>query len=70
MPVRGDPLLCRVRREATGAIFPAITALMVSAELLWCVAHADVVKNDMTPVDAVDNTFRQAEAISAKYTFA
>jgi multiple sugar transport system substrate-binding protein len=41
----------------------------VNAEQIWGVAHADVIKNGMTPADAVDKAFRRAEAIFAKYTF-
>ncbi len=42
----------------------------VNAEQLWGQAHADVIKNGMTPQDAVDKAFRRAEAIFARYTFA
>jgi multiple sugar transport system substrate-binding protein len=42
---------------------------LVSAEQLWGVACADVIKDDMTPTDAVDKAFRRAEAIFAKVTF-
>ena len=41
----------------------------VSAEQLWGVACADVIKEGMTPAQAVDKAFRRAEAIFAKYTF-
>ena len=41
----------------------------VSAEQLWGVAHADVIKNGMTPAAAVDKAFKRAEAIFAKFTF-
>jgi multiple sugar transport system substrate-binding protein len=41
----------------------------VSAEQLWGQAHADVIKNGMTPAAAVDKAFRRAEAIFAKFTF-
>jgi multiple sugar transport system substrate-binding protein len=41
----------------------------VSAEQLWGLAHADVIKNGMTPSAAVDKAFRRAEAIFAKFTF-
>jgi multiple sugar transport system substrate-binding protein len=41
----------------------------VNAEQLWGVAHADVIKNGMTPADAVDKAFKRAEAIFAKFTF-
>ena len=39
----------------------------VSAEQLWGVAEADVIKNNMTPAAAVDKAFRRAEQIFAKY---
>jgi multiple sugar transport system substrate-binding protein len=41
----------------------------VNAEQVWGVAHADVIKNGMSPAAAVDKAFRRAEAIFAKYTF-
>jgi multiple sugar transport system substrate-binding protein len=41
----------------------------VNAEQLWGVAHADVIRNDMTPAAAVDKAFRRAEAIFAKFSF-
>jgi multiple sugar transport system substrate-binding protein len=41
----------------------------VNAEQIWGVAHSDVIKNGMTPADAVDKAFRRAEAIFTKYTF-
>jgi multiple sugar transport system substrate-binding protein len=42
----------------------------VSAEQLWGQAHADVIKNGMTPAAAVDKAFRRIEAIFTKFTFA
>jgi multiple sugar transport system substrate-binding protein len=41
----------------------------VNAEQLWGLAHADVIKNGMTPAQAVDKAFRRAEAIFTKFTF-
>jgi len=41
----------------------------VNAEQLWGLAHADVIKNGMTPADAVDKAFKRAEAIFAKFSF-
>ncbi len=41
----------------------------VNAEQLWGQAHADVIKNGVTPATAVDKAFRRAEAIFAKYSF-
>jgi hypothetical protein len=41
----------------------------VSAEQLWGVAYADVLKNNMTSAEAVDKAFKRAEAIFANYTF-
>jgi multiple sugar transport system substrate-binding protein len=41
----------------------------VNAEQLWGLAHADVIKNGMTPAAAVDKAFRRAETIFAKFTF-
>ena len=40
----------------------------VNAEQLWGVAHADVIKNGMTPAAAVDKAFNRMEAIFSKYT--
>jgi ABC-type glycerol-3-phosphate transport system substrate-binding protein len=61
-------------REATGSTFPGYNGFnpawgQVSAEQLWGVAHADVIKNNMTPADAIDKAFRRIEAIFTKYTF-
>jgi hypothetical protein len=39
----------------------------VNAEQLWGQAHADVIKNGVTPAAAIDKAFRRAEAIFAKY---
>jgi ABC-type glycerol-3-phosphate transport system substrate-binding protein len=39
---------------------------LVSSEQLWGRAHADVIKNEMKPADAVDKAFKRAEAIFAK----
>ena len=41
----------------------------VSAEQLWGVVYADVIKSGMTPTAAVDKAFRRAETIFANYTF-
>jgi multiple sugar transport system substrate-binding protein len=57
-----------------GPTIPAFNAFnpawgQVCAEQLWGVAHADVIKQGMTPAAAVDKAFRRAEAIFAKFTF-
>ncbi len=41
----------------------------VSAEQLWGIAYADVLKNGMTPAQAVDKAFKRAEAIFSLYVF-
>jgi multiple sugar transport system substrate-binding protein len=41
----------------------------VNAEQLWGQAHANVIKDGMTPAAAVDKAFARAEAIFAKFTF-
>jgi len=41
----------------------------VSAEQLWGQAHADVIKNGMTPEQAIDKAFKRAEAIFSAVTF-
>ena len=40
----------------------------LSAEQLWGQAHADVIKNGMTPAAAIDKAFKRAEQIFADYT--
>jgi len=63
-----------VRQAVLGPTVPAYNGFnpawgQVSAEQLWGVAHADVIKNGATPAAAVDKAFRRVEAIFAKYTF-
>jgi multiple sugar transport system substrate-binding protein len=63
-----------VHEAVLGPTFPAFNGFNpawgeVNAEQLWGMAHADVIKNGMTPADAVDKAFRRAEAIFAKFTF-
>jgi multiple sugar transport system substrate-binding protein len=41
----------------------------VSAEQLWGQAHADVIKNGMTPQQAIDRAFKRAEQIFSQVTF-
>ena len=41
----------------------------VSAEQLWGIAYADVIKNGMKPAEAVDKAFKRAEAIFSRYSF-
>jgi multiple sugar transport system substrate-binding protein len=62
-----------VRECALGPTMPAFNGYnpawgQVSAEQLWGVAEADVIKNNMTPAAAVDKAFRRAEAIFARYS--
>ena len=64
-----------VHEAVLGPTFPAYNGFnpawgQVNAEQLWGVAHADVIKNGMTPTDAVDKAFKRAEAIFARFTFA
>jgi multiple sugar transport system substrate-binding protein len=40
----------------------------LSAEQLWGRAHADVIKNGMTPAAAIDKAFKRAEQIFARVT--
>jgi multiple sugar transport system substrate-binding protein len=42
----------------------------VNAEQLWGQAHAEVIKNGLSPAAAVDRAFRRAEAIFARYPIA
>src|ERR1700722_4549994 len=63
-----------VQESVLGPTVPAYTGFnpawgQVNAEQLWGGAHADVIKNGMTPTGAVDKAFRRMEAIFAKYTF-
>lgn len=62
-----------VRECALGPTMPVFNGYnpawgQVSAEQLWGVAEADVIKNKMTPAAAVDKAFRRAEQIFAKYS--
>jgi multiple sugar transport system substrate-binding protein len=41
-----------------------------NAEQVWGQAHADVIKNGLSPAAAVDKAFRRAEAIFARYPIA
>ena len=41
----------------------------VNAEQLWGQCHADVIKNGMTPAQAVDKAFKRAETIFNKFSF-
>jgi multiple sugar transport system substrate-binding protein len=41
----------------------------VNAEQIWGQCHADVIKNGMTPKQAVDKAFRRVESIFTKFTF-
>src|SRR5262252_4464442 len=41
----------------------------VTAEQLWGQAHADVIKNGMTPEQAIDKAFKRAEQIFSQVTF-
>jgi multiple sugar transport system substrate-binding protein len=63
-----------VHEAVLGPTIPAYNGFnpawgQVSAEQLWGQAHADVIKNGMSPEVAVDKAFRRAEAIFAKFTF-
>jgi multiple sugar transport system substrate-binding protein len=63
-----------VQESVLGPTVPAYTGFnpawgQVNAEQLWGQAHADVIKNGMTPTAAVDKAFRRMEAIFARYTF-
>ena len=41
----------------------------VNAEQLWGQAHADVIKNGMTPKQAVDKAFARSKDIFEKFSF-
>jgi multiple sugar transport system substrate-binding protein len=66
-----DPHRAPYMRECTGPTMPAFFGYnpawgLVSAEQLWGVAEADVIKNKMTPEAAADKPFRRAEQIFAR----
>jgi len=42
---------------------------LVSSEQLWGHAHADVIKNGMTPKDAVAKAFKRTEELFSKVSF-
>lgn len=63
-----------VREAVFGPTFPSFNGFnpawgQVNAEQLWGVAHADVIKNGMTPAAAVAKAFKRMEEIFTKYTF-
>ncbi|WP_158931762.1 ABC transporter substrate-binding protein [Acidisphaera sp. S103] len=70
---KDDPHRATYVREAVfGPTFPAFAGFnpawgLVNAEQLWGVAHADVIKNGMTPTAAVDKAFKRAETLFARY---
>ena len=57
--------------EPTTAVYEGFTPAwgQVSAEQIWGQAHADVIKNGMTPAAAIDKAFKRAEQIFAKFTY-
>jgi multiple sugar transport system substrate-binding protein len=71
---KDDPHRATYVHEAVfGRTFPAYAGFnpawgLVNAEQLWGVAHADVIKNGMTPTAAVDKAFRRAEVLFARYS--
>jgi multiple sugar transport system substrate-binding protein len=69
-----DPHRTPYVQEMLGPTIPAYNAYNpawgeVSAEQLWGVAHADVIKQGMTPTAAVDKAFKRTEDIFTKFTF-
>jgi multiple sugar transport system substrate-binding protein len=63
-----------VQESVLGPTVPAYTGFnpawgQVNAEQLWGQAHADVIKDGMTPAAAVDKAFRRMEAVFSKFTF-
>lgn len=55
----------------TTTVFEGFTPAwgQVSAEQIWGQAHADVIKNGMTPKDAIDKAFKRADEIFARMTY-
>lgn len=72
---KSDPHRVAYVREAsidpTIPVFEGYTPAWgrVNAEQLWGQAHADVLKNGMTPKDAIDKAFKRADQIFAGVTF-
>jgi multiple sugar transport system substrate-binding protein len=63
-----------VQESVLGPTIPAYTGFnpawgQVNAEQLWGLAHADVIKNGMTPAAAVDKAFRRMGVIFSKFAF-
>ncbi len=63
-----------VKESVLGPTVPAYTGFnpawgQVNAEQLWGQAHADVIKNGLTPTAAVDKAFRRMETIFSRFTF-
>ncbi len=63
-----------VQEAVLGPTYPSFNGFnpawgQVNAEQLWGGAHADVIKNGMTPAAAVDKAFKRAEVIFARFTF-
>jgi multiple sugar transport system substrate-binding protein len=61
-----------VHEAVLGPTIPAYNGFnpawgQVNAEQLWGQAHADVIKNGMTPAAAVDKAFKRAETIFTKF---
>jgi multiple sugar transport system substrate-binding protein len=63
-----------VREAPLGPTIPTFNGFnpawgQVNAEQVWGQAHADVIKNGMTPAAAVDKAFARVQAIFSKFTF-
>ncbi len=63
-----------VQEAVFGTTFPSLNGYnpawgQVNAEQLWGVAHADVIKNGMTPAAAVAKAFKRIEEIFGRFTF-
>jgi multiple sugar transport system substrate-binding protein len=61
-----------VQEAVLGPTVPAYNGFnpawgQVNAEQLWGQAHADVIKNGMTPAAAVDKAFKRVETIFTKF---
>jgi multiple sugar transport system substrate-binding protein len=63
------PFVRQTLLRPTTAEYPVFNAAwgQVNSEQVWGQAHADVIKNGMSPAAAVDKAFRRAEAIVAQY---
>jgi multiple sugar transport system substrate-binding protein len=69
-----DPHRAPYIKIALGPMIPQFNAFnpawgQVNAEQLWGRAEADVIKNGMTPEQAIDKAFKRAQVIFERFSF-